>query len=170
MKKQNMDREWKFYLGDTQEIRELVVDDSKWPSVDLPHDWSIGLERDPANPSGVSGGFFPMGRAWYRKSFEVPEAWCGKKVWIELEGVYMNSELWVNEHFVGRHPYGYTSFHYDLTSYLTLGAQNLVRVFVDNACQMNSRWYSGSGIYRHVSLLVGDPIHIAPPSLPVWCS
>jgi beta-galactosidase len=139
MQKQNFDQAWRFHLGDTPEIRELAIDDSGWQSVDLPHDWSIGLERDPDSPSGVSGGYFPMGRGWYRKALDVPEEWRGKKVWIEFEGVYMNSELWVNEHFIGRHPYGYTSFYYDLTPYLKIGVQNLLRIFVDNACQVNSR-------------------------------
>ena len=103
-----------------------------------------------------------MGRGWYRKTFEVPETWLGKRVLIEFEGVYMNAEVWLNGNLLGRHPYGYTSFHYDLTAYLRIGAENVLQVSVDNDCQLNSRWYSGSGIYRHVWLMVADTVHVAP--------
>src|SRR5690606_10838272 len=126
-------------------------------------DWSITLERGPDEPSGASGGFFPMGRGWYRKTFTAPREWQGKNVFIEFEGVYMNAEVWLNENFLGRHPYGYTSFSYDLTPYLNLGEENALRVCVDNSAQLNSRWYSGSGIYRPVWLHVGEPLHI-----PIW--
>jgi len=154
------DQEWRFHLGDIAEGRWREPDDSTWRLVDLPHDWSIELERDPANPSGSAGGYFPMGLGWYRKTFAAPEAWCGKKVRVEFEGVYMNAETWLNGHFLGRHPYGYTSFWYDLTPYLDVGTTNVLKVMVDNACQVNSRWYSGSGIYRHVWLMVAEPVHV----------
>ncbi len=163
MDKLNFDRDWRFYLGENPQNQGITGDDAGWEQVDLPHDWSIGLDRDPQQASGAAGGYFPTGRGWYRKSLDVPEEWRGKEIWIEFEGVYMNSEVWLNGHFVGRQPYGYTSFYYDLTPYLNIGAANLVRVFVDNSCQPNSRWYSGSGIYRHVWLRVGNPIHI-----PLW--
>ena len=114
----------------------------------------------PANPSGTAGGFFPMGRGWYRKTIAAPEEWRGKKVIVEFEGVYMNAEVWLNDNFIGRHPYGYTTFTCDLTPYLMIGQPNVLRVLVDNASQVNSRWYSGSGIYRHVWLMVAEPVHI----------
>lgn len=163
MKKHAFNRQWRFYLGDPPSARWGELNDSDWTALDLPHDWSITLERGPDEPSGASGGFFPMGRGWYRKTFTAPREWQGKNVFIEFEGVYMNAEVWLNENFLGRHPYGYTSFSYDLTPYLNLGEENALRVCVDNSAQLNSRWYSGSGIYRPVWLHVGEPLHI-----PIW--
>jgi beta-galactosidase len=161
MQKLNFDRRWRFNLGDSLAWRWRAPDVSTWRLVDLPHDWSIELDRDPANRSAAAGGYFSMGSGWYQKTFAAPEEWRGKKVFVEFEGVYMNAEVWLNGHFLGRHPYGYTSFCYDLTLFLNFGsAENTLRVTVDNGCQLNSRWYSGSGIYRHVWLLVSDPVHI----------
>jgi beta-galactosidase len=138
--------------------REL--DDTAWPMVRLPHDWSIGLERNPKEPCGSSGGYFPTGRGVYRRTVDAPEAWSGCRILVEFEGVYMNAEVWLNQHFLGRHPYGYTGFVVDLTPHLTLGAGNTLTIAVDNSHQPNSRWYSGSGIYRHVWLLVAGPVHV----------
>jgi beta-galactosidase len=138
--------------------REL--DDTAWQTVRLPHDWSIGLERSPNEPCGNSGGYFPMGRGVYRRTIDAPEVWRGRRVLVEFEGVYMNAEVWLNKHFLVRHPYGYTSFVVDLTPYLTFGASNMLTVAVDNSHQINSRWYSGSGIYRHAWLLVAGPVHV----------
>jgi beta-galactosidase len=160
MHKHPFDANWKFHLGDPAHIRRGQLDDSGWETVDLPHDWSIGLERKADAPSQASGGYFPMGRGWYRKTFDVPSDWDGKQVLIEFEGVYMNAEVWLNDNFLGRHPYGYTSFALDLTPYLKFGDENVLTVKVDNDSQRNSRWYSGSGIYRHVSLWVGEPVHV----------
>src|SRR5512142_3439871 len=104
---------WRFFLGDLRDSRS--PDDSSWRILDLPHDWSIELERSPEAPSGVAVGFFEMGRGWYMKRFTPPPEWQGQSVWIEFEGVYMNADVWLNEDFLGHHPYGYTSFLYDLT-------------------------------------------------------
>ena len=93
-----------------------------------------------------------MGYGWYIKTFNLPEDWHGKKIYIEFEGVYMNAQVWLNQNVLGRHPYGYTGFHYDLTPYLDWNGLNTIKVFVDNSHQLNSRWYSGSGIYRPVWL------------------
>ncbi len=161
MKRQCFDYEWRFRLSDPRALWWRRPDSSTWHVVDLPHDWSIELPRAPENPSGASGGYFEMGYGLYQKTFTAPDAWKGKKVFIEFEGVYMNAEVKLNGNLLGRHPYGYTSFHYDLTPYLTYGeTENVLSVTVDNACQRNSRWYSGSGIYRHVWLMVADPVHI----------
>lgn len=160
MQKQSLNEQWRFHFGDPHEWWGYVPDVSGWRVVDLPHDWSIELDRDAANPSGASGGFFAMGNGWYHKTFDAPETWRGKKVFIEFEGVYMNAEVWLNGALLGRHPYGYTSFVYDLTPYLNVGGENVLRVMVDNSHQRNSRWYSGSGIYRHVWLMVADPVHV----------
>ncbi|WP_236636793.1 glycoside hydrolase family 2 TIM barrel-domain containing protein [Sinomicrobium soli] len=156
-RKQLFDAGWQFHLGDT--ARADTAGD--WHEVDLPHDWSIASRPDSLNPSGGDGGYFANGTGWYKKVFEVPEHWEGKKVLIYFEGVYMNAEVFINGEKLGIQPYGYTSFDFDLTPYLKPGKQNVVAVRVDNSHQKNSRWYSGSGIYRHVWLKVTDPLHIS---------
>ena len=160
MRKQTFDDAWSFKLVDP--TVGFWQDPALTPerTVDLPHDWSVDFQRAPSNPSGALGGFFRTGMGEYHKTFVAPEAWRGKKVLIEFEGVYMNAELWLNGHFVGRHPYGYTSFAFDLTPLLDYEGNNELRVVVNNACPLNSRWYSGSGIYRHVWLMVADPVHV----------
>lgn len=163
MQRQSFDHDWRFQLGHKPDGMWKPVDDSTWQVIDLPHDWSMDLRRGPEEPSGASGGYFPNGVGWYQKSFAAPEEWRGKKVVLEFEGVYMNADIWLNGHFLTRHPYGYTSFHVDLTPYIEFGSeQNKLKVAVDNGGQLNSRWYSGSGIYRHVWLMVADPVHVAP--------
>jgi beta-galactosidase len=139
----------------------MEPDSNGWQIVDLPHDWSIELPRKASNPSGTSNGFFEMGQGFYHKTIETPQAWQGKKVFVEFEGVYMNAEIWLDEHFLTRHPYGYTSFMVDLTPYLKLGEKQALKVRVNNSGQLNSRWYSGSGIYRPAWLIVAEPIHLA---------
>ncbi|MFZ6029795.1 MAG: sugar-binding domain-containing protein [Chloroflexota bacterium] len=161
MQRQSFNTGWRFYLGEAGN-RWDDPDASGWRALDLPHDWSIELARDPGQPSGVSNGFFPTGRGWYRKEFHFSPYWQHKKAFLEFEGVYMNAEIWLNEHLVTRHPYGYTGFVVDLNPYLKYGETNVLRVIVDNASQLNSRWYSGSGIYRPVWMLVSEPIHVAP--------
>lgn len=161
MQKQSLNKGWRFYHGEIHRWFRLTTDDSSWPVVDLPHDWSIALDRKPENPSTASNGFFEMGRGRYHKTIDVPEEWRGKKVMVEFEGVYMNAEFWMNDNFIDRHPYGYTSFLVDLTPYLKYGEPNLLKVAVDNSGQMNSRWYSGSGIYRPAWLIVVEPVHVA---------
>ena len=110
---------------------------------------------------GGAGGYFPAGIGWYRKKFDVPPAWKGKYISIYFEGVYMNSEVFINGKSLGVHPYGYTTFSYDLTPYLDFGRGNVLSVKVDNSKQINCRWYSGSGIYRHVWMIVTNPVHVA---------
>ncbi|AOZ98904.1 sugar-binding domain-containing protein [Flavobacterium commune] len=159
-RKQLFDFDWKFALGDSPENSSENLDDKNWRKLDLPHDWSIEGKSEKNNPSEGDGGFFPAGTGWYRKSFSVPAHWKNQKVAIYFEGVYMNAEVFVNGKSVGMQPYGYTSFEYDLTPYLKFGQQNTIAVKVDNSKQKNSRWYSGSGIYRHVWLKVRNPIYI----------
>lgn len=134
--------------------------DKDWRKLDLPHDWSIEGKLDSLNPTGNDGGYFPAGIGWYRKKFIVPSAWKGKHVSIYFEGVYMNSEVFINGKSLGVHPYGYSSFYYDLTPHLDYAKENTLSVRVNNSLQKNCRWYSGSGIYRHVWLFVTEPIHI----------
>jgi beta-galactosidase len=160
-RKQLFDYDWKFFLGDAPEAKANDFNDDNWRKLDLPHDWSIEGKTHPKNATGGGGGFFPAGIGWYRKTFQVPEAWEAKKIAIYFEGVYMNSEVFINGKSLGVYPYGYSSFSYDLTPYLNFGKENVIAVKVDNSQQVNSRWYSGSGIYRHVWMMVTNSVHVA---------
>jgi beta-galactosidase len=159
-RKQLFDYDWKFRLGDLPAASSIDFDDKNWRSLDLPHDWSIEGTIDSNNPMGNDGGYFSAGIGWYRKTFTAPASWKDKCVSIYFEGVYMNSEVLVNGKSLGVHPYGYTSFCYNLTPYLKLNGKNVISVRVDNSKQKNCRWYSGSGIYRHVWMVVTNPIHV----------
>ncbi len=154
------DFHWKFQLGDDLTFSDPTFNDDDWRLIDLPHDWSIEGKTDINNPMKGAGGYFPSGIGWYRKSFNVPADWQNKKISIYFEGVYMNSEVFVNGKSVGFHPYGYTSFYYDITPFLQFGKENVIAVRVDNSQQINCRWYSGSGIYRHVWLQVKETVHL----------
>ncbi len=171
---QNFDSGWKFHLGNVPEAEMESFDDSKWRAIDLPHDWSIeDLAAIPGkkqigpfsedSPGKIATGHVVGGIGWYRKTFVTEKEIQGKKVQILFDGVYMNSEVWINGQSLGVHPYGYTPFYYDLTSQLNpLGEKNTLAVKVSNTGK-NSRWYSGSGIYRHVDLVVTDKVYI-----PIW--
>src|SRR5579872_3152579 len=136
------DHDWKFFLGDPAGAESATFDTASWRAVDLPHDWSIEGRIDPKNPMGGSGGFFPSGIGWYRRTFVVPAAWNGKHVGIEFEGIYMNASVYVNGQELGMHPYGYTTFFYDLTPHLKPGPDNVIAIRIDQSQQRNSRWYS----------------------------
>jgi beta-galactosidase len=152
---------WRFHQGDTAEAQDPGFDDSNWRQLDLPHDWSIEGMFSKDHPATPGGGALPGGSGWYRKFFILPDGWEGKKVFIDFDGVYQDSEVWINGHSLGRRPNGYISFRYELTSHLHLdGTGNTVAVRVDNSQQPNSRWYSGSGIYRDVRLVLTDPVHV----------
>ncbi|HJB82975.1 MAG TPA: DUF4982 domain-containing protein [Candidatus Mediterraneibacter intestinavium] len=133
--------------------------------VTLPHDAMILEERSADNPSGNAGGFFPGGNYLYSKTFHIPDTYKGSRVMLRFEGVYGQCTVYVNGGFICSNIYGYTEFYADMTSHLKYGAENLIQVKVLNADQPNSRWYSGSGIYRPVTLLVGGPVHIAEESV-----
>jgi len=160
-RKQLFDNNWKFFLGDTASASSKDFNDASWRILDLPHDWSIEGKIDHKNPMGCAGGYFPAGIGWYRKTFKAPAEWKGKNISIYFEGVYMNSEVFINGKSLGVYPYGYSSFSYDLTPYLDFTKENVMAVRVDNSQQVNSRWYSGSGIYRHVWMMVTNPVHVA---------
>lgn len=151
---------WKFSLGDVEGASVFTFDDNDWRQLNLPHDWAIEGEFSKDNPSGTGGGALPGGIGWYRKTFVADETYVGKKVFIDFDGVYMNSEVFINGVSLGKRPYGYISFRYDLTPYLKIGEENVIAVKVDNQEQPNSRWYSGCGIYRNVWLTVTNPIHV----------
>lgn len=154
-----LDAGWKFSLGDSEGFRLTSFDDRQWRTVELPHDWSIEGVPEETNPAGNDGGYYPTGTAWYRKTLKMPKSYQGKKVYLYFEGVYMNSTVFVNGKQVGGQAYGYTPFLCDITSSMIPGGNNIVAVRVDNSQQKNCRWYSGSGIYRHVWLMVKEPIH-----------
>ena len=136
-------------------------DDSAWRILDLPHDWSIEQPFNSGNPAGRNSAYLPGGLGVYRKTFFVPEQWQDKKVALKFGGIYMNSSVYCNGTFVGGRNYGYSTYVVDLTPHLNVGKDNVVAVRVDNRQQPNSRWYTGSGIYRDVTLQVSDPVHIA---------
>ncbi|MEQ8473505.1 MAG: beta-galactosidase GalB [Marinoscillum sp.] len=153
--------DWKFQLGDDSLAFEPDYDDSQWRSLNLPHDWSIEGEFSEQHETRQAGGALPAGKGWYRKAFKLPEADQGKQVYIDFGGVYRNSEVWVNGEYLGKRPFGYISFRYDLTSHLNYGeTENVIAVKVDNTPQPNSRWYTGSGIYRKVEMVKTNKIHV----------
>jgi beta-galactosidase len=160
------DDDWLFFKGGAQGAESPPFNDKSWRKLDLPHDWSIedlpgtNSPFSPTAISQVSGGFTTGGTGWYRKHFTIPTAQKGKRIILQFDGVYMNAELWLNGSSLGNHPYGYTSFWYDITEKLKYGAENLLAVKVRNEGE-NSRWYTGSGIYRHVWLTVTEPVHVA---------
>jgi beta-galactosidase len=166
---ESFDFGWKFAKGDVPGAEQTGFGDSGWRALDLPHDWSIEGPVDEHAPSGGPGGYMPTGVGWYRKTFSVPESYRGKVVTLEFDGVYQNSDVWINGHHLGRRPYGYVPFVYELTEHLEFGAPNVVAVRVDNSNQTNCRWYSGSGIYRHTWLHVLDSIHVAQWGTFVTC-
>ncbi len=154
-----MDPGWRFTLGDPAGAERPGFDDRGWRRLDLPHDWSIeGTPREEA-PGGGRVGYYPTGIGWYRKSFRMPAGSRGQAAWLEFDGVYMNSDVWINGVHLGQRPYGYVSFAWDITRHVVPGV-NVVAVRVDNSAQPNSRWYTGSGIYRHVWLTLVDPLHV----------
>ncbi|PIQ28781.1 MAG: glycoside hydrolase family 2 [Bacteroidetes bacterium CG18_big_fil_WC_8_21_14_2_50_41_14] len=152
---------WKFVLSDSSEFSNTSFNDSQWRLLNLPHDWSIEGKFSEDSPSGVGGGALPGGTGWYRKSFNLSELDLNKRIYITFDGVYKNSEVYINGNLIGKRPNGYISFQYDLTPYLNYGQKsNVLAVRVDNSDQPNSRWYSGSGIYRNVWLEKTNAIHI----------
>ena len=183
----SFDQDWRFHRGDVPGAEAPGFDDSRWRKLDLPHDWSI---EDLTPVSAASGegtiwvggnaptrigpfdvalsagqeatGWVVGGTAYYRKRFRMPASGEKSEIEIRFDGVYMNSDVWLNGQHVGFHPYGYTSFAYDLTPYLNQGGENILAVRVRNEGQ-NSRWYSGSGIYRHVWLILTEKVR-----LPLW--
>ncbi len=154
---------WRFHLGDVPGAEKPGFVDADWRVLDLPHDWSIEGPYDEKAPTGGSGGYLPTGIGWYRKSFDLSEGSRGASVSVRFDGVYERSTVWVNGHEAGTRPYGYSSFVYDITPYVTFGAApNTIAVRVDNSPQPNSRWYSGSGIFRHTWIAAADPLHVTP--------
>jgi len=156
------DDDWRFFKGDAEGAQDVTFDDSAWRKLDVPHDWSIEGPFDQNAPTGGAGGYLPASVGWYRKHFSLPADYKGKRTFIEFDGVMANSEVWINGHSLGRRPYGYVSFGYDMTDHLNFGdsQDNILAVRCDNSRQPASRWYTGAGIYRHTHLEVVNPVHL----------
>jgi beta-galactosidase len=152
--------EWRFSLAADSTAIFPSYDDTAWRTLTLPHDWSIEGKFSESHPAGVGGGALPGGTGWYRKKFIVSSGDKGRKLFIRFDGVYCNSDVWVNGKHLGNRPNGYISFQYDLTPHLRFGEVNLIAVRVDNSKQPNSRWYSGSGIYRNVWFVKTGEVHV----------
>jgi len=157
----NIDKDWRFHLGDVTEGQQATFDDRGWRKLDVPHDWSIEGKYDSLSPTLRGGGYLPAGIGWYRKSVSIPKTAAGKRVYIEFGGVMANSDVWINGHLLGHRPFGYVPLFYDLTEYLNSGNKpNVIAVRADNSVQPASRWYTGAGIYRHVELNIVNPVHL----------
>jgi beta-galactosidase/beta-glucuronidase len=151
--------QWQFQLGDIPEASSANYDASKWSVLDLPHDWSVKGVLSPNLASCT--GYLPGGIGWYRKILNIPQDKKGEKIYLYFEGVYNRSEVFVNGQLVGNRPNGYISFAFDVTPYIQYGKENVFAVRVDHSQSADSRWYTGSGIYRNVWLIYANPVHIA---------
>jgi beta-galactosidase len=158
--REDFDNNWTFHLGDVANAKSIDFDDASWRKLNVPHDWSIELPFDSTSPTNNSGGCLRGGLGWYRKTFTIPATDKGKIIFIDFDGVYRNSEVFINGHSLGMRPNGYISFRYELSQFLNYGGKNVIAVKVDNSQQPNSRWYSGSGIYRNVWLVKTGTTHI----------
>src|SRR5262245_6186444 len=148
----SMDQDWFFSLENPAGAESPTFNDSAWRKLDVPHDWSIEGPFDEKNPAGGAGGFLPTDIGWYRKNFTLPTDYSHKRIFIDFDGVMANSDVWINGFHLGKRPYGYVSFRYELTEHLIFGdtKTNVLSVHADNSAQPASRWYAGAGIYRHV--------------------
>ena len=158
----SFDDSWRFLKAEARGGEKINYDDASWRTLDLPHDWSIEGPFDEKNPTGGAGAFLPAGVGWYRKHFSAPQDFARRRVFIDFDGIMANSDVWINGVHLGKRPYGYVSFRYELTGHLQFGprSENVIAVRADNSAEPASRWYAGAGIYRHVRLLATDPVHI----------
>lgn len=153
-------QDWKFHLGEDSLAYTYQYNDAEWRNINLPHDWSVEADFSSDYPATPGGGALPGGIGWYRKEFTVDKSIENKNLYIDFDGIYMNSTVWVNGQKIGHRPNGYLGFRYLLSPYLKKGEKNIVAVRVDNSQQPNSRWYSGSGIYRNVWLVAVNSVHV----------
>lgn len=156
----SFDADWRFLKEDAAGAEQPDFNDAAWRRLNVPHDWSIEGPFDKNNPTGGAGGFLPAGVGWYRKHFQLAPEYKDRRVFLDFDGVMANSDVWINGVHLGKRPYGYVSFRYELTGHLSFGRDNVIAVRADNSGQPASRWYSGAGIYRHVRLVVANPVHI----------
>jgi beta-galactosidase len=174
---QPFDSDWLFIRQNAVDAQAPAYDDSGWRKLDLPHDWTIEDLPKPENAGdsgrvvsgpfdsesvgGINTGYTVGGTGWYRKHFTMPTEAAGKTVTVVFDGVFMDADVWINGQHLGNHPCGYTPFYFDITRYLNYdGRDNVLAVRVVNG-GASTRWYSGSGIYRHVRLDVADNVHVA---------
>lgn len=150
--------DWYFNLGDSKYAGAEYFNHSEWRKLELPHDWSVESVASPSLASCT--GYLPGGIGWYRKELDIPKSQEGNKVYVYFEGIYNNSEVFINGKWIGKRPNGYVSFMYELTPYLNFGGRNVLAVRVDHSQDADSRWYTGSGIYRDVYLVYANPVHI----------
>ncbi len=155
----DFDGDWRFALGDPAGAEAVTFDDASWRVLNVPHDWAFEADYAEDAAQGGQGGYKPGGIGWYRKSFAFQEGWGGKRVTVAFDAVYMNSEVWINGQHLGKRPYGYASFEYDLTKHLKPG-KNVLAVRVDSSLEPSARWYHGCGIYGHVQLVTTDAVYI----------
>ncbi|MFA9457899.1 glycoside hydrolase family 2 TIM barrel-domain containing protein [Halalkalibacter sp. AB-rgal2] len=160
-KKYNMNLDWKFLLGEEKKAWYKGFDDQHWRDVQLPHDWSVEAPFSKEHSSGT--GYLPGGIGWYRKSFHLQDDIKGKKVNLTIEGAYQNAKVWVNSYYLGYRPYGYSTFSYDISDFVHSG-HNVVSIRLDRPSTSDSRWFTGSGIYRNVYVSVQEQTRIVPES------
>lgn len=160
--KQKLNLNWRFHLGDVPDADFMGYDDRAWPVVTLPHDWAVEHPFDRSHASGT--GYLPGGTAWYRKHFTLGEDVAGKRVRITFLGVYKHAKVWVNSNYLGRHAYGYTSFTFDISAFVRPG-ENVIALRVEHEDVADSRWYTGSGVYRDVLLEICPAVCFAPDGL-----
>ncbi len=159
---EDFNQDWKFHLGDVPSSQTVAYDDTNWKTIHLPHDWSIEEGYQKEGNTASSTGFVPGGIGWYRKSFALTKEDRNRLISIQFDGVYNNSSVWINDHLLGTRPSGYSTFLYPLTAFLKYdGTPNVIAVKVDHTAYVDSRWYTGSGIYRKVQLIKTSPLHIA---------
>ncbi|WP_243745476.1 beta-galactosidase GalB [Segetibacter sp. 3557_3] len=156
----DFNKDWRFSLGNDSMALHKMYNDKSWRTLNLPHDWSIEGDFSDKHPTTANQAGLPAGIGWYRKTFTVPATSKNKRMYINFDGVYRNSEVWINGHYLGKRPNGYISFRYELTPYIVAGRSNVLSVKVDNSAQPNSRWYTGSGIYRKVWLLTTNQVAV----------
>ena len=150
--------DWYFHLGDVRLGGRQSLNHSNWQKVSVPHDWTVEQFASPHLASAT--GYLPGGIGWYRTNLDVPATESGKRKYLYFEGVYNNSEVFINGNWLGKRPSGYASFLYDITPYVKPGRENVVAVKVDHSEDADSRWYTGSGIYRDVFVVTAGDIHI----------
>ena len=158
-KSEKINEGWQFFLGDSPTAQSLDFDASRWRKLDLPHDWSV--EGTYSSSLASCTGYLPGGVGWYRKTINIPQVKPDDRIYLYFEGVYNRSELFVNAQSVGKRPNGYVSFMYDVTSFVEAGNPAVIAIRVDHSQSADSRWYSGSGIYRNVWLITASAVHIA---------
>ena len=151
---------WRFLRGDAEPAWQKNYDDTSWETVTLPHDWSVAAPFRKENSSGT--GYLDGGIGWYRVSFTLPQKYRGKSVRLVFDGVYKNAKVFCNSYYLGRRPFGYAEFSFDITGFLHFGQQdNEISVRVSHPDIADSRWFTGSGIYRKVRLVIEEPVHPA---------